>query len=43
MPFLNVKIAATENPEITKQVSNLLLSLTSKILHKKTRCNRNSN
>jgi len=35
MPFLNVKIAATENPEITKQVSDLLLSLTCKILHKK--------
>lgn len=35
MPILNVKLSAKKTPELTKQISDLLLELTSKILKKK--------
>lgn len=35
MPILNVKVSATKSPELTKQIADLLLDLTSRILKKK--------
>lgn len=35
MPILNVKVSAKKSPELTKQISELLLELTSRILGKK--------
>lgn len=35
MPILNVKVSATKSPELTKQISELLLDITSRILGKK--------
>jgi 4-oxalocrotonate tautomerase len=35
MPILNVKVSATKSPELTKQISELLLDLTTRILKKK--------
>lgn len=35
MPILNVKVSGTKSPELTRQVSGLLLDLTSRILNKK--------
>ena len=35
MPILNVKVSAKKSPELTRQIANLLLDLTSKILKKK--------
>ncbi len=35
MPILNVKISGNKNPELTKQISELLLKLTTQILKKK--------
>lgn len=35
MPILNVKISATKSAALTKSISNILLELTSRILHKK--------
>ena len=35
MPILNVKVSAAKSPELTKQISELLLDLTSRILKKK--------
>jgi 4-oxalocrotonate tautomerase len=35
MPILNVKVSATKSRELTKQISGLLLELTTRILKKK--------
>lgn len=35
MPILNVKVSGTKSPELTTQISELLLDLTSRILKKK--------
>lgn len=35
MPILNVKVSAKKSPELTKQISELLLDLTTRILKKK--------
>ncbi|MGZ5198911.1 MAG: tautomerase family protein [Telluria sp.] len=35
MPILNVKVSAAKSPELTKQISGLLLDLTTRILKKK--------
>lgn len=35
MPILNVKVSAKKTPELTKQISDLLLDLTARILKKK--------
>lgn len=35
MPILNVKISATKSTPLTKSISNILLELTTRILHKK--------
>lgn len=35
MPILNVKVSATKSPELTRQISALLLDLTTRILRKK--------
>lgn len=35
MPIINVKISARKSPELTKQISELLLDITSRILDKK--------
>ncbi|VVC83292.1 tautomerase family protein [Sideroxydans sp. CL21] len=35
MPILNVKVSAKKSAELTKAISNTLLELTSRILHKK--------
>jgi len=35
MPILNVKVSATKTPQLTKQIADLLLDLTSRILKKK--------
>jgi len=35
MPILNVKVSATKTPELTKQIADLLLDLTTRILKKK--------
>ena len=35
MPILNVKISATKTPELTQQIADLLLDLTTRILKKK--------
>lgn len=32
MPILNVKVSAEKSPEMVKQISDLLLDLTSRIL-----------
>jgi 4-oxalocrotonate tautomerase len=34
MPILNVKISAKRSPEMTRSIANILLDLTSRILHK---------
>lgn len=34
MPILNVKVSATKTPEMSKQISTLLLELTTKVLGK---------
>ena len=34
MPILNVKVSATKSPELTRQISELLLDLTTRILKK---------
>ncbi len=35
MPILNVKVSAVKSPELTRQISTLLLELTTRILKKK--------
>jgi 4-oxalocrotonate tautomerase len=35
MPILNVKVSAAKSPELTRQISTLLLDLTTRILRKK--------
>ncbi len=35
MPILNVKVSAKKSPELTRQISELLLELTTRILKKK--------
>lgn len=35
MPILNVKVSAKQSRELTKSISDILLELTSRILHKK--------
>jgi len=35
MPYLNVKLSERESPEMTKQIADILASLTADILHKK--------
>lgn len=35
MPILNVKLSAPKSPELTRQVNELLLDITSRILKKK--------
>lgn len=35
MPILNVKVSATKSPELTRQIADLLLDLTTRILKKK--------
>lgn len=35
MPILNVKVSASRSPELSRQIANLLLDLTSRILGKK--------
>jgi 4-oxalocrotonate tautomerase len=35
MPILNVKVSAEKSPELTKQIAELLLDLTTRILKKK--------
>jgi 4-oxalocrotonate tautomerase len=35
MPILNVKVSATKSPQLTRQISELLLDLTTRILKKK--------
>ena len=35
MPILNVKVSAKKSPKMTKEISELLLELTTRILHKK--------
>lgn len=35
MPILNVKVSGTKSPELTRQISELLLDLTTRILKKK--------
>lgn len=37
MPILNVKVSATKSPELTRQIAELLLDLTSRILKKERR------
>jgi 4-oxalocrotonate tautomerase len=37
MPILNVKVSATKSPELTRQISELLLDLTTRILNKERR------
>ena len=37
MPILNVKVSATKSPELTRQISDLLLDLTTRILKKERR------
>lgn len=37
MPILNVKISATKSATLTKSISNILLELTTRILHKKAK------
>jgi 4-oxalocrotonate tautomerase len=37
MPILNVKVSATKSPELTRQISELLLDLTTRILKKERR------
>lgn len=36
MPILNVKVSAAKSPELTRQISSLLLDITSRILGKKS-------
>lgn len=35
MPIINIKVSAAKSPELTKQISELLLDLTTRILKKK--------
>ena len=35
MPFLNVKLSAPKSPELTRQINDLLLDITGRILKKK--------
>ncbi|SAK75686.1 4-oxalocrotonate tautomerase [Caballeronia arationis] len=35
MPILNVKVSANKTPELTRQISDLLLDLTTRVLGKK--------
>jgi 4-oxalocrotonate tautomerase len=35
MPILNVKVSANKSPEMTRAIADLLLELTTRILHKK--------
>lgn len=37
MPILNVKVSATKSPELTRQIAELLLDLTARILKKERR------
>ena len=37
MPILNVKVSATKSPELVRDISQLLLELTTRILHKERR------
>jgi 4-oxalocrotonate tautomerase len=37
MPILNVKVSATRSPQLVREISDLLLELTSRILHKERR------
>jgi 4-oxalocrotonate tautomerase len=37
MPILNVKVSATKSPQLVREISSLLLELTSRILHKERR------
>jgi 4-oxalocrotonate tautomerase len=37
MPILNVKVSATKSPHLVREISSLLLELTSRILHKERR------
>jgi 4-oxalocrotonate tautomerase len=37
MPILNVKVSATKSPQLVREISGLLLELTSRILHKERR------
>ena len=37
MPILNVKVSATKSPELVRNISQLLLELTTRILHKERR------
>ncbi|MDL2355337.1 MAG: 4-oxalocrotonate tautomerase [Pseudomonadota bacterium] len=37
MPILNVKVSATKSPALVRQIADLLLELTSRILHKDRR------
>jgi 4-oxalocrotonate tautomerase len=37
MPILNVKVSAAKSPELTRQISELLLDLTTRILKKERR------
>ena len=37
MPILNVKVSATKSPELVRDISGLLLELTTRILHKERR------
>lgn len=37
MPILNVKVSATKSPELVRDISELLLELTTRILHKERR------
>jgi 4-oxalocrotonate tautomerase len=37
MPILNVKVSATKSPELTRQIAELLLELTCRILKKERR------
>ncbi len=35
MPIINVKVSAKKSPEMTREIADLLLDVTSRILHKK--------
>jgi 4-oxalocrotonate tautomerase len=35
MPIINVKVSAAKSPEMTRSISELLLDITTRILHKK--------
>ena len=35
MPIINIKVSAQKSPQLTQQISELLLDLTTRILHKK--------